>query len=94
MALIKCPTCGHDVSEQAVACPNCGQPTTTSFDQSVQTIQLTEKKWKILHISAFLLFIVGLFFISNKTFEFGLLFLFFGFVLSIIAKFGAWWSNG
>lgn len=26
MALIKCPECGHDVSDQAAACPNCGYP--------------------------------------------------------------------
>ena len=24
MALIKCPECGKDVSDQAPACPNCG----------------------------------------------------------------------
>lgn len=26
MALIKCPDCGHDVSEQATSCPTCGRP--------------------------------------------------------------------
>ena len=26
MALISCPECGHDVSDQAEACPNCGFP--------------------------------------------------------------------
>lgn len=26
MALIKCPECGHDVSSNATACPNCGNP--------------------------------------------------------------------
>ena len=26
MALIKCPDCGRDVSDQATACPNCGHP--------------------------------------------------------------------
>lgn len=24
MALIKCPECGHDVSDKAESCPNCG----------------------------------------------------------------------
>ena len=24
MALIKCPECGHDVSDTAETCPNCG----------------------------------------------------------------------
>lgn len=27
MALIECPECGHEVSDQAAACPNCGYPT-------------------------------------------------------------------
>lgn len=26
MAIIKCPECGHDVSDQAYACPQCGYP--------------------------------------------------------------------
>lgn len=26
MALLKCPDCGRDVSDQAPACPNCGRP--------------------------------------------------------------------
>lgn len=26
MALIQCPVCGKSISENAVACPNCGEP--------------------------------------------------------------------
>jgi hypothetical protein len=26
MALVKCDDCGHEVSTEAVACPNCGRP--------------------------------------------------------------------
>jgi ribosomal protein L7/L12 len=26
MALIKCPECGHDVSDKAASCPKCGYP--------------------------------------------------------------------
>lgn len=26
MALINCPGCGKEVSENAAACPNCGEP--------------------------------------------------------------------
>jgi hypothetical protein len=28
MALIKCPTCSHDISPQATTCPSCGGPLT------------------------------------------------------------------
>lgn len=30
MALLKCPDCGHDVSDKAQSCPNCGCPVITS----------------------------------------------------------------
>jgi len=26
MALIKCKECGHEISDDALACPNCGKP--------------------------------------------------------------------
>ena len=26
MSLIKCPECGHEVSDKAFSCPNCGNP--------------------------------------------------------------------
>lgn len=26
MALINCPECGKEISDQAVSCPNCGTP--------------------------------------------------------------------
>lgn len=26
MALVNCPECGHEVSNEAIACPNCGRP--------------------------------------------------------------------
>lgn len=29
MSLINCPECNHEVSNEAVACPNCGRPLTT-----------------------------------------------------------------
>lgn len=28
MALITCPDCGREISDQAAACPNCGRPVT------------------------------------------------------------------
>ncbi len=33
MALLHCPECGHDVSDRAAACPNCGyRPTSGTAD--------------------------------------------------------------
>ncbi len=33
MALIKCPECGSEVSEQAASCPKCGYPIREYVDQ-------------------------------------------------------------
>lgn len=34
MALVKCPDCGKELSDQAVSCPNCGRPITTPTTQN------------------------------------------------------------
>lgn len=36
MALIKCPECGHEISDQALSCPNCGAPTERGEEQREQ----------------------------------------------------------
>lgn len=33
MALIKCPDCTHDISDQAIACPYCGRPIAAAFSR-------------------------------------------------------------
>lgn len=33
MALITCPECGKEISDQASACPNCGAPVAKKFCQ-------------------------------------------------------------
>lgn len=38
MALIKCTECGKEVSDKAVACPNCGAPITSKQDSNAQPI--------------------------------------------------------
>lgn len=36
MALIKCPDCGTEISDQASACPKCARPMTTVQGQAVK----------------------------------------------------------
>ena len=38
MALIKCPECGKEVSDKAVACPNCGLGIREYFEEEKQKI--------------------------------------------------------
>ena len=98
MALTKCPACNHEVSDQATACPNCGQPLEVSpkqdEEEDIQTIQLTKKKWKKVKIFSVLFFVAGLFFMNPETWGIGLFLWFVAFVLGLIAAFGAWWSTG
>lgn len=33
MALITCPECGHNISDKAKVCPNCGAPTPSAIEK-------------------------------------------------------------
>lgn len=54
MALIKCKDCGHDMSDRASACPNCGCPSPISSERAVReaiararsVVDQTEKEYK------------------------------------------------
>ncbi|KKM15018.1 hypothetical protein LCGC14_1700290 [marine sediment metagenome] len=104
MALIKCPDCGYDVSDEAVACPNCAKPIaapdTTSPEPEVQTIEKTSKKLKgwlavcmgTFGISALMLMVGGA---VNSEVTMGLsLTLFFVSAVGIcVVKGKIWWEH-
>ena len=54
MALITCPDCAQQVSDQAPSCPHCGRPSVAT------TVEATDKRWKSLQFVAVLAMIVGL----------------------------------
>lgn len=78
MALIKCSECGHDVSDKAAACPNCGCPVKVSSQGAMQKAsQARERslpkipKEKMLFVGGIIVagIVLGLFFktfMSNK----------------------------
>ena len=43
MALIKCPECGHEISDSAPSCPHCGFVMTTLKESKV-SLELVEAK--------------------------------------------------
>jgi len=103
MELIKCPACGHDVSDQATSCPNCGQPlgatelqtvVNVPAEDSIQTIQLTKKKWKKLRLWGIGFFVLGIFLMLNHMWPIGALFWVIAIIIGIIANIGSWWSTG
>ena len=60
--LITCPDCGKNISDQALACPDCDRPIhvlpTLDKDETakpIQTIELTSKKYKSQLVAAFIL---------------------------------------
>ncbi len=48
MALIKCSECGHDVSDKASACPNCGFPFTESIPSQDTVIEESKGKHRTI----------------------------------------------
>jgi DNA-directed RNA polymerase subunit RPC12/RpoP len=63
MALIKCAECGKEISDQAAACPNCGNP----VGMRAVTIQRTHKRWKIGIIIAVVLIFLGLAYLGSNS---------------------------
>ena len=64
MALIKCPECEREVSDQAQSCPNCGyplrkQPPPVPPTGEVQTVEATGKMWKALQLIGVVLVCIG-----------------------------------
>lgn len=61
MALIKCPDCGNEVSENAPACPRCGNPRTSTINASSRPIlvEQTSKTWKLVMLISVILAIIG-----------------------------------
>lgn len=62
MALISCPECNAEISNQANACPKCAYPIKNSSAKvKVTEVQFTKKKLKIHRTIALTMFYLGLF---------------------------------
>ena len=44
MALIRCPECGREISDQAQACPGCGFPISSCSSQREQLLEASRQK--------------------------------------------------
>lgn len=91
MALIQCPECKREVSDEVSSCPFCGKP--RSQAKIVVTIEQTSKKWKALTLISILTIVASIFVISEIG-PIGLLLTFLGLILSFISRLGTWWTNG
>jgi hypothetical protein len=96
MALIHCPECQKEISDQASACPHCGHPM-----KRPTTIEATGKKWKATQLLSALLVIVGFIIFGiiitgepgGAPPALGLLLVFVGLIGYVARKIGAWWHH-
>lgn len=98
MSIITCSECNKEISSEATTCIHCGKP----IRESIQTIQLTSKRWKKFKLIAWIGLIIGFFMftsgIQNGGWQniytgIGFCIGFFSFISLLIGKFGAWWDN-
>lgn len=106
MALITCPDCGQQVSDQAAACPQCARPLGQSVASlgrgPVQTVEQTGKKWKLpMAIFGGMAALGGILFAASYdkgelggAGALGAVLLAIGLVGFIVARIGAWWQHG
>ena len=102
MALIKCKECGRDVSSNAAACPNCGNPISNVIESraagaTLTTTQATSKKFKGQQVLATLVIGLGVVFMvsGNPTaMMFGAAIGFAGLIWYLVARAQAWWHHG
>ncbi len=99
MALINCPECDKKISDAAAACPECAYPINgKQSGKRVQTIEQTGKQWKLGQLGGGLMIIFGIFSFmvnagSSEPSSTGALLLFFGLIVYVGSKFGAWWHH-
>ena len=95
MALIACRACGHQISEQAPACPFCGHPAAAQLhDGAPVTTQLTGKSLKLSIIISSILFWAGaLTLIVTQGQEGGILAAV-GATWYVLTRFAIWWNHG
>jgi uncharacterized protein YbaR (Trm112 family) len=94
--MITCPECKKEVSDRANVCPNCGNPLQLdTANETPTTIQRTKKGWKGVKAVALIMCFGGLILAFQPGLSgLGIMLLFFGFLLGIIANIGSWWSTG
>jgi hypothetical protein len=103
MALIKCPECSGDVSDNAAVCPRCGyQMGRTAADpRRVQIIEKTGRGWKAVRVLGWLLIVAGVMVLragratrDPSRAPVGWWIAGAGVACLITGKAGAWWYHG
>jgi hypothetical protein len=108
MKLIECPACKTSISDQALSCPACGQP--SNKDNRPVLIEKTAKRWKLLDLIgslflalAIIVMIASIYLSINSGIIqscwyapgiiFGYAMISAGIGFKAVAQFGAWWKH-
>ncbi len=98
--LIKCPACEKQVSTQAAACPNCGQPLNALLADDVQTVEQTGKDLKLqilislcLFFGSIPLFVIGAGLDSDAIMNLAGIALLAGLGWYLITRVNIWWKH-
>ncbi len=102
MPLVKCSDCGHEISDQAPACINCGRPIRPDpADQKGKKVvtELTSKNIKSVQAVGALLVVVGgfLFFKSTESSAYTIyssISFVSGLVILLCSEISRWWHHG
>ena len=98
MSLIKCSEYNNEISENASSCPRCGNPIheervfVSTEKRNPVEIELTSKKWKRVIMISWAVIIIGFLLIPSNN-PLGISLTIIGFVILIISRIGAWYSN-
>lgn len=62
MALIKCPECEAEISDQAIRCPKCGCPNVGRGNEATESNKTPTKKYRniIIVIGTLIVFVIGI----------------------------------
>lgn len=105
MALIECPDCGHEVSDQAVACPHCGRPIrsvpepTGGPGGNGVSAGLAGKRWSKLTLLGAIMLVLGfaassLPWAADNVVKMGSVFFVVGTIALLAGFVGGWWTQG
>lgn len=91
MALVTCPDCGKQISQNAAACPNCGAPSNMYDNKSKERYIVNPRIGKGKIVLGGILIIFGLIYSSGGSYYLGAFCIIIGFALTMTGKFQNWW---
>lgn len=97
MALIPCAECGKQISEMASSCPSCGHPANASgpaVERPIQTIEQTSKSYKLGQMAGVAMICASVVACVGGKSDASAALAFFGLIVWLGARMGAWWKNG